>query len=798
MSANCPKTTRDEPAQTTVIDYRAHSRSKSMEAGGRNVFAGRPLVPAPSTVGSLPLILDEEETQKDIPPTSYPDSTRRKTERQEAHSLRRAMESVHLDEEQKIHAAAQDEAADLVYKHRTGQDSPSQAQAYRNPDISQDQPIKDYRAHLRTRSALPWNSTPTDTISARPSPVAIDMRPSTSPSSPFRRAGASPSTNTGLSEEEDPFIDVTPPRSSKGKSYEKLAGAVASDVAQSRRRASSGANKRKPSEGQKGAFPSPEDKIFEEPDEDLKEAREAEAVKAAEKAHAEKLQAEKAEAEKAEAEKARLERERAEGRQETPEGSIPRHVRRNPFARVRQAQEKFEKKESPSGYSVKRFDKDDDGPRSSISPSPSPSRRFDRIEIHRNPPSQSRRAGYLSNETLPPTPPLPIEDVSEVEASPLMKDGKEIRGDDIRAATSMRRKDRSTNLPQPTAVSDSPGRPIVSFQQDWNTIELKEERVDSFQESLPLGQRAASPEFPSAKALPYSPSRAHQSPFSRPRVQQTASAPVPIPSISIPDASPRSSKVPAIYTPVAELPGGIPSIVVPDDPESPSKTLREEPDIPSIMLQNDTSRSSVPVINEPSDSEEPPRPKATPSPRPLPVPRAGPSAAKPYSGRPLPTTTQTSPLPRTSQSHYTPSVRRTTALCAHCALPISGRILSAAGERFHPACFKCHECSINLECVAFYPEPDQKRLERLARIDHRQQGLDTHVPEGFSEEDMLRLEEMDGDEGLRFFCHLDFHEMFSPRCKSCKTPIEGEVVVACGAEWHVGHFFCAQCGDVSA
>lgn len=58
-------------------------------------------------------------------------------------------------------------------------------------------------------------------------------------------------------------------------------------------------------------------------------------------------------------------------------------------------------------------------------------------------------------------------------------------------------------------------------------------------------------------------------------------------------------------------------------------------------------------------------------------------------------------------------------------------------------------------------------------------------------------EEEDGDEGLRFYCHLDYHEFFSPRCKSCKTPIEGEVVVACGAEWHVGHFFCAQCGDVS-
>jgi hypothetical protein len=55
----------------------------------------------------------------------------------------------------------------------------------------------------------------------------------------------------------------------------------------------------------------------------------------------------------------------------------------------------------------------------------------------------------------------------------------------------------------------------------------------------------------------------------------------------------------------------------------------------------------------------------------------------------------------------------------------------------------------------------------------------------------------DGDESLRFYCHLDFHELYSPRCRSCKTPIEGEVVIACGGEWHVGHFFCAECGDVS-
>lgn len=99
--------------------------------------------------------------------------------------------------------------------------------------------------------------------------------------------------------------------------------------------------------------------------------------------------------------------------------------------------------------------------------------------------------------------------------------------------------------------------------------------------------------------------------------------------------------------------------------------------------------------------------------------------------------------------------------------------------------------------MAFYPEPEKKHAERVDRIQARQRGedlpmLDSHP----TYEDMQRLEHEDGfDQSLRFFCHLDFHELFSPRCKSCKTPIEGEVVVACGAEWHVGHFFCAQCGD---
>jgi hypothetical protein len=53
----------------------------------------------------------------------------------------------------------------------------------------------------------------------------------------------------------------------------------------------------------------------------------------------------------------------------------------------------------------------------------------------------------------------------------------------------------------------------------------------------------------------------------------------------------------------------------------------------------------------------------------------------------------------------------------------------------------------------------------------------------------------DGDGRLRFYCHLDWHELFAPRCKHCTTPIIGEHVVALGAHWHYGHFSCAECGD---
>lgn len=748
-----PTSSADDPLPAVAnkpAPLSTHNRQKSLDSAARSDFTGRPLVAQPGSSQSAkqsPLVPD---LTRNPPGAIYMENGRRWLEKQEVQSLHDAMDELDLGEEQRIHAAAQDEAAELVWKHRTGYDPEKErASAYTNPDVDPKAARKDYRAHLRTQSK--------DRHDIRPQSVsraAVSDSPVSSP----EKTRALP---------DDPFVEATSvaiPRStqSKGKSYEGLANAVAKDVAISKRRVSSG-SKRRPSADVKAGFMSPTDKIYEEPDEQLKEARAAEAEKVEKKAE-----------------------------------EVPRHVRRNPFARVRQAQEKFEKKESPSGYSVvKNHEKE--------SISGYTAKKHEKIEIQRNPPSQSRNAMYTVNNSLLTSPKLPPQDLPELDAaeSPKIKDGKEIRGDDIRAATAMKRKDRSPNLPQPTAVSDSPGRPIVSFQSGWKPkeIELVEEKSVDLPDCLAVGKTAPSDAALSGK----------QRRYSLPRSQQ---GPPPVPTIMIPDEpKTRVSELPGSVPTIAVMDAGIPTIVVPDDDSSssPTKVLSEEPDLPRVSLQEARGKPSIPMINEPSSSEgqrppplqhraqssppkvsSPPKSSSPFSRRPLPTPTPSSSA------RPLPVASQTSPFPAVAKPHMTPSLRRTTALCAHCALPIAGRILSAAGERFHPSCFKCHHCGINLECVAFYPEPDKKRAERLARIQQRQQGLDVQIPAGVTEEDVRRLEEEDGDESLRFFCGLDFHESFSPRCKSCKTPIEGEVVVACGAEWHVGHFFCAQCGDVSS
>lgn len=47
----------------------------------------------------------------------------------------------------------------------------------------------------------------------------------------------------------------------------------------------------------------------------------------------------------------------------------------------------------------------------------------------------------------------------------------------------------------------------------------------------------------------------------------------------------------------------------------------------------------------------------------------------------------------------------------------------------------------------------------------------------------------------KIYCHLDFHQQFSPKCGYCSTPIETKSIFALEKYWHKGHFFCFDCSE---
>lgn len=673
------------PARSSSAMSHRRAQSALLIMAPKAVVGGRPLVQQPHPEVTARDFSASPATSSNKPSGNYRESGYRWMEKQEAHSLREALEEMDLKEQTRLHTAAQDEASELVWKHQ------NPGSTYRNPDAPYN-----YRQHLakgshaRSQSIGPYSGLGTSTHAKTQSHrSASDGSASGRNGSRVSSQGSRVASGSSPEHVEHKGEKSERPAEEKGhalwdspqkKRYMNLKFSIPTSYSSNRRRSSGNKPRNVSGDSGKGLFRNPEDQIYEEPEEACENPGQSQ-----------------------------------EERSTIP---APLHSKsRNPLSK---------------GHLVR------EPPERSMTAPPMETKKVSRYEIHRNPPSQSRNPSYMSN-ALPPTPP---DSGSASDSDPngsgdnaMMKDGIEIRGDDIRAATSMRLKNRSPRLPTPTVVSDRPGRPIVSFDIDW-----KPKEVELIQE-VPRGSRRVSCDSLD-KALPTLPSK--------PRFREpTASAPV-IPTINLPE--PPSIQVNDLSTPP------IPTISVSDTP--------------SISI----SKPPLPIINAPD---------ARSSSRPLPIPKANVPR-----GRPLPHHSSTAPV-TSSKSHWSPSfARRPTAQCAQCVLPISGRIVSAAGQRFHPECFVCYHCGEGLECVAFYPEPDTKRKERVARIRARADGQFIEEREGMSEME-------DGDDGLRFYCHLDFHEFFSPRCRSCKTPIEGEVVVACGGEWHVGHFFCAECGDVS-
>lgn len=624
---------------------------------------GRPLARPPEYgTASRDFSASTSQATSNVTSGGYRESGMRWLERQEARSLREALDVMDSRDEVQIHAAAQDEASELVLKHR------KEGTMYKNPSGPYNfKQHLEKGAHARSQS-IGW-IVGQESITHQSQRSVSDGSASNS----NEEESLTNSTN-GYSQDSKNAkreIEVVTDRSHElwdspsKKAYMGLISPKLPTKPTGRRR-SSGPRAR---DASGGLFRNPNDKIYEEPND------------------------------------------RQDLAPLTPDGQsrIPAPLASKP--------RNIMSKMSVAG---KPFTQSNDL-------SVDTKQRLYRSEIHKNTPSQSRDPSYKKNETLVMPAYHSVADHDSVDTGkPLMKDGKEIRSDDIRAATSMRMKDRSPKLPSPTIVSNRPGRPIVSFERDWRPKDK-----DNNGNSSPTRPPGVTP---GARFKPQMPA-------------STASAPI-VPTINVPEP-------PLIHV----------NDVIAD----------ESPSIPSISV----SETPIPTISLP---EDPPQKRPLPSP----TNRPRPSPAK----RPLPHHSSTTPV-NSSKLHWSASSRRATAQCAACALPIEGRIVSAAAQRFHPHCFSCYHCAEALECVAFYPEPDSSRHARLARIEARANG--TSPPE--DEEKAGETAVDDGDSSLRFYCHLDFHELFSPRCRSCKTPIESEVVLACGASWHVGHFFCAQCGD---
>jgi len=751
-----------------------------------------------------------ERTQTGSVP--YRGDQRRQKDQEEARAVRAAMDELQLVQEERIFKAARDEAVELVWKHcnpnalGTGPGTP-----YAYPGLARKGSTQ------RSRSVEPKEQDLQRANSKIRKRHSMSSAGGASRSSSLQSNG--PEIGVKLSRKTNTAAAVSfaaDCQDSQSKTYESPALAKAiSDLPDGKQRRRSSGPRRTTSGG---LFQNPNDQIYEEPEEDSSAAPAPPLVAAASK----------------------------------PE-KLPLGMRRNPFMRF----------QSVKGNPMTRSNTDP----------VLATKRLDRYEIQKNPPTQSRNAVYTRNAASP----KPAEDDKvDVENEPevRIKDGKEIRSEELRAATGFKLKDRSPKLPTPTVVSDAPGRPIVSFKQNWNVVELKEEKSilpDVAPTPRPLSKAATMPVVPVVN-LPEEESKRTVSPlpsalpevrispgisalssrlrrFEKPAVRVYEDSPArPLPSTNslrknIPtqpngpsvlaldvyqDSSPRSNSpappLPSIS--ISELPsislsesphGGstanvpsigvtppIPTISVSETP-APRRDVKANvpaisvtPNIPTISINTSPAPTPAPTINAPSITVT----SITPSVPSINVNGStgfGPAA----STRPLPVPGRHNPKSHgyngtaAARTHWTPTTVRTGALCTQCALPIAGRIVSAAGLRFHPDCFTCYQCGEHLECVAFYPEPPNKHSERVARIRTRMSGQDiAHLPTHTTSDDMARLADEDGtDESLRFYCHLDFHELFSPRCKSCKTPIEGEVIVACGAEWHAGHFFCAQCGD---
>nr|XP_023017260.1 LIM and senescent cell antigen-like-containing domain protein 1 isoform X1 [Leptinotarsa decemlineata]XP_023017261.1 LIM and senescent cell antigen-like-containing domain protein 1 isoform X1 [Leptinotarsa decemlineata] len=162
--------------------------------------------------------------------------------------------------------------------------------------------------------------------------------------------------------------------------------------------------------------------------------------------------------------------------------------------------------------------------------------------------------------------------------------------------------------------------------------------------------------------------------------------------------------------------------------------------------------------------------------------------------------------------------------CNKCGEFIIGRVIKAMNASWHPHCFKCEMCSMELADTGFIKNGgralchecnakvkarglgkyichkchaiiDDQPLKFRGEVYHAYHfnctacgvELDSNAREvrnrsGFAKNDMNEL-----------YCLRCHDKMGIPICGACRRPIEERVVTALGKHWHVEHFACAKC-----
>ncbi|KAL8712269.1 MAG: hypothetical protein Q9220_003420 [cf. Caloplaca sp. 1 TL-2023] len=426
---------------------------------------------------------------------AYQERGHRLVEKEEARTLREALETVDQQEEVRLHTAAQDEASGLVWKHQNPEafhrhsditytsahrikgTNHTRSQSERLPQAEVNEPIipMDRRTNSRSDEEAEYNGacnmSPThgqdhDWMAPKSWPMQSRSGQDSTSTEVHSHPKVDPETHTGR-----PGVGHASWDSPSKKAYMNLTFSLPQVKTLGRRR-SSGSKLRTPSGS---LFRNPDDKIYEEP-EGIKQEEQFPCLP-----------------------------------QDTKYVPL-KSTTRNPIVNVQ-----------PVSGSLPRSVTEPLGKRGKVSCT----------EIHRNPPSQSRNPSYRHNEDFSkPNEPDATEPRGEIE----------IRGEDIRTATSMRLRDRSPKLPSPTVTSQRKDRPIVSFDKDWTPARADvQSQNDSLLSSGAQGHGAHGATRPNtlAKSITSAPTIPTISVVEPPAIQVDAPSPPPsthiatVPSISV-------------------------------------------------------------------------------------------------------------------------------------------------------------------------------------------------------------------------------------------------------------------------